>query len=451
VEARARPSSRRLPAARRLLLAWLLPFVTPWLAGCGEPHEGPNLLLVVVDTLRKDALGLHGHPEPVSPHLDALAARGWAFENHLAHASQTVPSMLSLLLSQLPAEHGFRFVHAEDFVLERPVYPEELVFLAEAVQEAGFETAGYTANPYLTAENQFDQGFDHFTSFDFPGERGEVLTEHARTWLAEWEAGGRRRPFFLYVHYMDVHQPYDPPEPWRSRFVRVPEARAFAGNKRPPKPREADRLYSLALYAAATAYVDDQIGSLLAALEELGVGDDTVVAVTSDHGEEFLEHRGIGHGLTIYGEVVRVPLILVAPGRLAPGRRIAHLSQHLDLAPTLLALLDVPAPPAFRGRSVLVPAERVLLDTRSWTGVYHDGWNLLARALPERSHLFAQDDELDLEPIEDDEVAERLRAHLEDYDAMLEEQDAPPDAAAPEGRAWSEDELQRLRALGYLE
>ena len=414
--------------------------------GCVRSAPPPNLLFIVVDTLRKDGLGLYGNPLPVSPRLDALAARSWVFDEHMAHATQTVPSTLTMLLSQLPAEHGFTFRTKRDFADERPVYPDELHFLAEALQDAGFATAGFTANPYLTARNRFDQGFEAFGTTE---RAGEHLTERALGWLYDWRTRPERRPFFVYLHYMDVHQPYQPPEPFRTRFVGGRYGRDFRGNVLLPDATEADRDYNQALYAGATAYLDQEIGRLLSALEALGVHEHTIAVVTSDHGEEFLEHGGIGHGTSLYGELVRVPLLLSPAGPARPGRRVGHLSHHLDLAPTLLTLLNVEVPPSFRGRSLFAPAERTLLDTLTWRGIIEGPWKLLVDEASEQETLFALPDELDSTPVANEEVAARLRPPLAEHRRLAREE--PSHAAPDPAAAWSEEEKKRLRALGYAD
>lgn len=433
----------RLRAVRWTRSRWTLASACALaIAGCGA--ERPNLLLVVVDALRKDALHVYGNPEPVSPNIDALAARGWVFENHVAHASQTVPSVLSLMLSRLPADHGIVHRHPAQWLSKRPVYPEEFLFLAEVLRSAGYATAGFVGNPYLTGQNGFAQGFEQLLWLQG---RGEQITGSSLRWLHDRE-DRRSAPFFLYLHYMDVHQPYRPPRDYRLRFAPKRDGRVFFGNQPMPDATPQDRATSWAFYLACVAYVDDQIGAVLAELARQGIDDDTIVVVTSDHGDEFLEHGGIGHGTTVYGELVRVPLVIAYPPALAPGRRVTHLSQHLDLAPSLLRLADVPVPPAFRGTSVFDPAPRAFVDEGPWRGVYAGGFKLVLGPKRGESALFAMSDEHDLAPADDPGRAGALHTELDSYLA-LEAGTAPrtPDAASP----WSPEELERLHTLGYVQ
>jgi arylsulfatase A-like enzyme len=414
--------------------------------GCSRAPQR-NVVLIVVDTLRADALGAYGYggPDPVSPAIDALAARGWTFERHVAHAAQTVPSMLSLMTSQLPAEHGFQHHGIGKFQAERPVYPETLTFFAEALRDAGYVTAGFVSNPFLGPESGFGQGFDHFESRAGPGPQ---LTRLAETWLAAW---GRDRdaPFLLYVHYMDVHQPYLPSREAQRRFVGPERGVQLAGNRRVLLGDPRDFAYTRRVYQACVADLDAQVGALVRAVDALGVGAETVIALTSDHGEEFGEHGGVGHGTTVYGELVRVPLVLVAQGRLEPGRRVAHLSQQMDLAPTLLDLAGVARPASFRGESVLAPAEAAIVDDGSWRGVYAEDRKLVWNRETGAMQLFdAVADPLDARPIADPGREAALRKRI---DAYVAREPAPREPAASQVPSWSAEERERLRALGYAQ
>ena len=409
-------------------------------AGCREPRR-PNVVLIVIDALRKDALHVYGNALPVSPAIDALAASGALFENHLSHAAQTVPAMLSVLLSRLPADHGFSPPNPGILALQRPRYPDDFVFLQEVFQDAGYATAGFTANPYLTAKNGFDQGFDTLISIEGPGEE---LNSAAFAWFAQQATS---RPFFLYVHYMDVHQPYRPPARHAARFVAANGGSLLDSNREVPDADPRDLAYSHATYEACVAHADELVAALLQHLDDTGLRDDTLVVLTADHGEEFGEHGGIGHGRSIYGEVVRVPLLMAWPGRIEPGRRIGHLSQHLDLAPTILALAGVDVPPSFRGQSVFEPAQHVILEMARWRGIAGGSHKWIWNQTTGAQELYALSDEGDRAPLDEPAVAAQLRAQLDSY---LASSARPADRdAARVGTQWSKQEQERLRALGY--
>jgi arylsulfatase A-like enzyme len=413
-------------------------------AGCGRSEPKISVLVILIDTLRADHLHSMGHPLELSPEIDALAATGWVFENHVAHASQTVPSTLSLLLSQLPAEHGVVHRDVQQFAKERPHYPDSFVFLAEVLRDAGYATAGFVANPYLGSENGFDQGFETFRS---SGDDGGEITGGARDWLRAWSAD-RTRPFFLYLHYMDVHQPYRAAELHANPFVPAAGGVKVLGNRRIGFPNPSDVAYTKQMYAACVPHVDAQVGTILAELAALGVRDDTLVVLTSDHGEEFGEHGGIGHGTTVYGELLRVPLILSHPRLLAPPRRIAHVSRHLDVAPTLLRLIGVDAPDTFRGGSLLEPAPDAIAENGPWRAIHRDRWKLVWNIDTGEEQLFELRDALDRRPIDDPRAAALLAESLRDYVALDAAREPPATGAAPD---WTDEEKERLRSLGYAQ
>jgi len=411
--------------------------------GHGPRARHPNVVLILVDTLRKDYVHTYGYPRDLSPAIDALGAGGVVFENHVAHASQTIPSTLSLLLSRTPADHGFM---PRSSIERPPRYPDELVFLTEVFHDAGYATAGFMANPLLGPETGFGQGFDHFRQFVSPGTRGDVLTRAASEWLEAWSQL-RGRPFYVYLHYMDVHQPYDAPEEYKRRIGLPSEGMALTGNRALAFADPVDLAYSRSAYAAGVAYADDQVAALLRELDKLGVRQDTIVVLTADHGEEFGEHGGVGHGTSVYGELVRVPLILCFPGRVEAGRRERRLSQHIDVAPTLLRLAGLDVPAAFRGGSLFEPSERAFVEMGPWVGVYADGRKLVWNRDTGTRLLFAMEDELDQAPRSDPALAERLAAMLETYAAHAVARSEEP----ARGLQWTKEERDRLRALGYAE
>jgi arylsulfatase A-like enzyme len=348
----------------------------------------PNLLLVVIDTLRADHLGCYGYARETSPVLDRLAAGGMLFEHAYAQSSWTKPSTASLLTGRLPSQH--------QTLSETARLPDAEVTIAERLRDAGYRTAALSANPWVTPEYGFDQGVDDFYSvYDERFARvplfmqvlkrvsqatdgkmrlynrvkylvlGELSTtardtrivDEAVRWL---DAHGTER-FFLYVHMMSPHHPYDPPPPF-DRFV--PDR-----GHRPVKnyPRKSYRFFErgdplppddladlVGRYDGDVRYADTELGRLLDALDRRGLAASTAVMVTADHGEEFYDHGNWGHGQSVYDELVRVPLLLRAPGAAAPTARVTAPVSHADVVPTLLALAGAPAVPALVGRS-LVP------------------------------------------------------------------------------------------------
>jgi arylsulfatase A-like enzyme len=429
-------------ASATLLLCW-------WIAGCGAESPGaggrPNVLFILIDTLRADHLRVYGYGRATSPAIDALAAEGWLFEQHVSSASQTIPATLSMLLSQHPVEHGF--VHREDgqFAKNRPQYPDALLFLSEVFSAAGYATAAFVGNPFLTRENGFAQGFDEF--FYSEG-RGALLTAAGVRWLEE--RADRSRPFFAYLHFFDVHWPYDPPPAYRRRIGPPAHGRPVYTNGPAPTAKRADVEAAMAAYDGEIAYVDDQVAKLVEALSALRLRDDTIIVVTSDHGDEFLEHGGLGHGTTVYGELVRVPLVLVYPPAFAGGRRVTHLTRQIDLAPTLLETAGIDSPPRFRGHSLAEPAARAFAEAGAWNAVYAGDRKLVVNEETGVVELFDAGDHSDAHPLLPGENRDDLREHLLWY-RRLERSVVTPASGAGPAAAWGPEELERLRALGYAE
>ena len=330
--------------------------------------DGRNLVVILIDTLRADALGSYGDRLGLTPRLDAFAKQGVRFAEMLAPSPWTLPSVSSLLTGLQPQTHGAgqRF---GDFDPSSPRQndfaptglPGGVRTMAGVLRGQGFYTMGVYQNFYILPGFGVHQGFDDYASYE---DRAEVLVDQALGRLRE--AAGDRR-CFLYLHLFDLHSPYNPPEPECTRVARRldPGYRGRLGceaDRNPERttiPPPADRPWFRALYHAEVAYADRQVGRLLDGLRDLGLEDRTVVAVVSDHGEEFwdrLEQEGrLGyetnsdHGHTLYQELVHVPALLRIPGREAAVVR--DPVQLVDLFPTLLRAVGV-EPPASQGRDL---------------------------------------------------------------------------------------------------
>ena len=324
----------------------------------------PNVLIIVVDTLRADRLGVYGNTRGLTPFLDELAQGGTVFVNAYAVSSWTIPSVASLLTSRYPSQHhviGPRYRLAD----------EEVTF-AEALQPLHYITGGFSANFVLLERLGLAQGFQYWRAdVRMPGGLpAPELRQQGLQWLDQvWDAG-LPQPALLYFQFMDPHSPYDPPEPYRSQALRGERGDATAAGVAFGKKVVAEGLQAIRredlrfwerLYDGEVASVDADIKVLFAELHRRGFLDNAIVVITADHGEEFWEHGGLQHGRTLYDESVRVPFILVAPGYRG-GQRLEEAVSLIDLAPTLVDLLGIPRHPRFEGRS-LVP----LLESSSLT------------------------------------------------------------------------------------
>jgi arylsulfatase A-like enzyme len=369
------------------------------LASCGR-DERPSFIVVMVDTLRRDHLGVYNEEMTMSPALDRLAGKGFRFTRAVAPSSWTKPSVASFFTGLYPGRHGAVLNPLAPLKHDIigfggvPYLDQRFTTLAERLQEAGYRTGAFVTNPHIAPKNQFDQGFDDFTQ---PAGEAEELLRKAREWI---EAQGEA-PYFLYLHLIDPHTDYFPPEAYREKFaggIQIPRApwikkgdprginywlaqyltwspseegetfafdyQKFADNLEegyfgdlenvtgqqirtqvlldfqgfddPELLKRADLLERL--YRGEVAYTNDAFDAFFTNLEQGGALDDTVLVVTSDHGEAFLEHRLWGHGHQLLTEQVDVPLFFRIPGVSGEFHEPVSL---VDLHPTLLDLAGI--------------------------------------------------------------------------------------------------------------
>lgn len=324
-------------------------------AGGGGPQR-PNLVLVLVDTLRADRLPAYGAARATSPNLDRLlAARGVVVDRAYAPAPWTVPSIAALFASRWPGEILSRDPGAHRLDDRLPV-------LAEELQRLGYATAGFFGNPVVHAGNGFTRGFDTvYTPENFveamQRRHADDLTAVVRRWLA----GHPSQPFFLYAHYVDPHDPYANPDLVGGRSPFYPDYRGpitgewvhglFLG-KIPLRNPAEDVRHVTALYDSEIRYFDRYLGGLMAALDARTRAN-TLFVLTADHGEELYDHGGWKHGRTLYEEQLRVPLVWRWDGELPAGERRRGPATLLDVAPTLLAAAGAAPPAAWQGRDLL--------------------------------------------------------------------------------------------------
>ncbi len=329
------------------------------------PPTLPNILLIVVDTLRADRLGVNGNARGLTPFLDQVGARGAVFRNAYAPTSWTCPSVASLFTSRYVSQH-----HVDRF--EASIADGE-VTLAEALAGRGYVGGGFSANLRMLEANGYGQGFASWHAYarddgGGPKPRGALLRRESMAWLQP-VLRQRDQPVLLYLQYMEPHAPYDPGEPWRSRFVRetAPVSDDVARGKltatQPLQPAEIERLAQL--YDGEVAAVDAEIRALFDELERSGFLRNAVIVITADHGEEFGEHGVMTHGRTLFNGVMHVPLIVVAPGYPA-GRVVDDPVSLVDIAPTLLELTGSSPAPTFEGRSLVPLLQSAWVPAALW-------------------------------------------------------------------------------------
>ncbi|HXY38630.1 MAG TPA: sulfatase-like hydrolase/transferase [Vicinamibacteria bacterium] len=404
-------------------------------AGSARPCD---VVLVTLDTLRADRVGFLGSRRGLTPTLDRLAGEGVVFEQAFAQAPLTTVSHATVLSGMQPPGHGVR-----DFGMPLPV---EVPWLPSLLRAGGYRTAAFVGSMVLDPGGPiapgFDRGFDVYDAgfrarkggadpYQTKERRGAEVVRRALGWLEHRPAG----PLFLWVHLYDAHDPYDPPEPFRSRFAQAP-------------------------YDGEVAAVDAAVGALLGELGAAGVGEGAVIAVAGDHGESLGAHGEETHGVFLYDETIHVPLLLRLPGAAEGGRRVAARVGLVDLAPTLLEAAGVRVPAAMQGRSLVGLARGVRQPERpSYAESEYPqrvfGWSSLAAWRDER-FLFVEAPRRELYDLRADPSASRDLAA--ERPALVSGMAA---ALAAAQRAWtrqataaaspaaSPELLERLASLGY--
>ncbi|RMH03702.1 MAG: hypothetical protein D6702_05280 [Planctomycetota bacterium] len=460
-------------------------------AAATAPAGTPNVLMIVIDTLRADHLGCYGYGQDTSPRLDALAAGGLRFAAAYAQATWTRPSVASLMTSLHPASHLTNDLHAR-------VAPE-LQTLAETAHDRGLATVGFSANRNVSAVFGFDQGFDsfwthasedlnsilRFTTWErvleigrgfglFRNQQPPSVAADVTDRVLAWADGHDGRPWFAYVQYIDPHGPYDPPADFLAEIGVEPlDREAVAkmdihhGNKPWPffQVEDADpalvaRLVEL--YDAEIRYCDREVGRLLDGLRERGMLDNTYVVVTADHGEEFYEHKQFGHGQSAFEELSHVPLIITGPG--VRSGVVDQRVELIDLYPTVATWIGAAVPERIQGRDLgdLIaggrrpePSEALITNIKGYelcawvfgheklVRIELDGkvvWQLYDLAAdPGEQHDLAADQPQRVEELK----AELLRRRLDSARFRLER------AARVEAGAIDSDLRNELQSLGY--
>ena len=327
----------------------------------------PNIIVYLVDTLRADHLSTYGYKRLTSPFLDAMSTEGVTFDHAMAQSGWTRSSVASILTGLGPRAHS---------VLDRnDSISAEALTMQKLLGQEGYQTYAVITNINLTSRFGFDIGFDALEFLPPKVPLGPApLSDRVNDLFFEWLARRQTaRPFFAYLHTMDPHHPYTPPEPYRSRFVPdSPLARKFDQHVIPhlrqqlPGSSVAEGLrVATDLYDGEIAHNDAQFGLMLDRLRELGIYDSTVIIFMSDHGEEFHDHGGLGHGRTLYSEMIFVPLVIKFPSGWAAGARIDAPVQHVDLLPTILDLVGAPALSEQHGDSLVPLVQSVVEGTEA--------------------------------------------------------------------------------------
>lgn len=450
-------------ATSSLLALW----GNPVLASLDPPAVAPNLVLVSIDCLRADHVGTYGYQRDTTPHIDALAEDGVVFENAVSTSSWTLPSHISMLTGLAPSFHGASRRHKLD---------RSVPYLPEMLAHAGYQVDAIVSGAFLFQDFGVERGFHTFRALDDP--RAAVTIDAALERLRR--STGQAQ--FLFVHLYDPHWPYSPPGEFLGRFGSRPRDisdlnQKVAAGESPQNTEEKEQV--IRLYDGEIAYVDQQVGRLLDALKSMGLYDRSLIVLTADHGEAFYEHGYWRHTLTLYDEIIRVPLIVKWPGQSPRGRVKAQVSQ-VDLFPTLLEQAGLPTPQGGAlslrqqvNKDVPTDSQRNLLSEVTWTPMSTGRTMMKIAFRTERFKYIATlvgpvENELAVSEIRDEELYDLSRDPAEQENLFPEAplevgsfrrllrshlDEARELRASRRGEEIVLDETleQRLRALGYIE
>ncbi len=430
-----------------------------------------NLIIISIDTLRPDHLGCYGYNRDTSPNIDHLAREGILFTDVVSQSPWTLPSHVSMLTSKYPSEHSV--------VRDSDVLDPNLSTLAGLLREEGYRTAAFTGGGYMNHHFGLGEGFELYMDKYTDGTRDyspflDVHWSLFRSLVLDWLHSFSREPFFLFIHCYDVHKPYNPPARYVEPFYPACQGEVisfldhnivvFKEAEKPVRKVSVDSLtpdefeHLVAHYDGEIRMVDEEVGILLETLDQLGIGDRTLLVVTSDHGEQFLEHGELGHRNTLYGEELRVPLIMRLPHAIAAGFVVREVVKIIDIMPTILDIMGFGGD-GFSGRSLVSVMKRKQEPGSVILSEYREGG--LAAIRDERFKLILsfRDDSEELYDLENDSeekvdvsneypaVRDRLRSELV---KRIQEQKRAGERY--QGKSAREDQYitDQLKALGYI-
>ena len=404
---------------------------------CRGRVDKPPVVLVTLDTTRRDRLGCYGYSRPTSPHLDALAARSLVFDRAVAASSWTLPSHASIFTGKLPSSHGANYDPEGPLRLAQAIEgPEEWseyrasglspseTTLALLLREQGYRTAAVVGGPWMKRVFGLDRGFEIYDDEGIGDVNGRLASEVTASALDLLERTDG--PFFLFLNYFDPHGPYEAPSPFGGSFGAEP----------------ADR------YDEEILYMDHHLGRFFDGMKRDELFEDSLILVTADHGELLGEHGRMGHGASLFEEEIRVPFLVKYPrDEVAPGRR-GEPVHHVDVRPLILERLGV-SPAARSGQPLLAEVNPLdfMSSEGSWRALYLGRHKLLWNSLGNHALYDLESDpgeRNDLSGAEPARVAEALGV-LEKVLASLPKPGEPGPPAALD-----EETLKALRSLGYV-
>jgi len=444
----------------------------------GGTSAGPNVLLIIIDTLRADHLPAYGYDGIETPAIDRLVMDGIIYKKGFAQASWTKPSIASIMTGLYPSTH--QAIHKAN------ILPDDVITLAESLEQAGYHTIGIPNNENIFPVRNFQQGFQvyeplepaffffatesafHLTLYNqlrlvrerflFQSKQVEhyyqdarEVNEHAIEWLDRVKDGS----FFLFIHYMEPHDPYFP-HPY--------DGTGYARVNNPNPPPDMAQIY-LETYDGEIAYLDNHLDELFRYLDEKGLYEDLMIVLTADHGEEFFEHEGWWHGTTLYEEQINVPLIVKLPGNKHACLEVEELVRLIDIAPSILSFVGADVPPLMQGHNILPDSleavggqtyvfseeklEGNILQSyrgKEWKLIIANEGNPRGVEPEELFDLLSDPGETTNLSASEQEVTASLRAQM-----METSSSALKAAVEAQEKEFGDVERERLKALGYVQ
>ena len=343
---------RYLLALRCLLALCFVFSATSCSNGNKSRDKKPNIIFLMLDTVRADHLSGYGYERETSPALDAFAKENLKAAFAMTAAPWTPASVASMFTGLYPSSHRMTPPNDRDVALQGTSrLSHELYLLPEMLKDAGYRTAGVSPNPWITKQFGYAQGFDEF-HFIARAPANKV-TESGREIIEQLSRSGLAEPFFLYLHFLDPHAPYNPPSNYAGRF--------HGALARSPFTYDEEMLNLINLYDAEIAFLDSELGKFFEYLKDKKLYDELMIVVVSDHGEQFMEHGDLRHGYKLFNEEVHIPLIIKTGRRGAQGRVIEETVSTIDIVPTILDRLSMKRPENLPGVSLL---DEAALKTR---------------------------------------------------------------------------------------
>jgi len=335
-----------------------------WGQGAAAGRPSPNIVFIMIDTLRSDHVGCYGYRRDTTPHVDRFAGEGVRFAQMVSASGWTKPSLMTMFTSLPPTLHGA--------TRARNKLRDGVTTLAAELKRAGYQTVGFCSNPTASGTFGFKRGFDVYDDFTIPlacdlnlfqdfDDQQRIQTietsPHVNRLALRWLEKKRKGKFFLFLLYLDPHADYSPPPPYDTMFDSDYKGFADGASVYPGKKKthltERDKEHVVALYDGEIRYTDEHVGKLLRKLDELKLVDNTIVLIIGDHGEEFWDHGKTLHGHSLYEELTRVPWILRYPPKVKAGTVVREQVCHADVMPTLLDLAGLSVPAQCRGQSLV--------------------------------------------------------------------------------------------------